>query len=89
MRTRHSRTSGWCEEVAEFDYRPTACANTYRMVVVRKNLRREGQQLLFDDYRYFFYLTNDWELGRGDRVQANDRCNQENLNAQLKGAVRA
>src|SRR5262249_31874489 len=26
------------EEVAEFDYRPTACRKTYRMVVLRKNL---------------------------------------------------
>ena len=21
----------------------------------------QGQQRLFDDYRYFFYMTNDWE----------------------------
>ena len=26
------------EDVAEFDYRPTACNKTYRMIVVRKNL---------------------------------------------------
>ena len=26
------------EQVAEFNYRPTACRTTYRMVVVRKNL---------------------------------------------------
>jgi len=26
------------EDVAEFDYRPTKCKKTYRMVVVRKNL---------------------------------------------------
>jgi hypothetical protein len=36
------------EEVAEFDYRPTACANTFRMVVVRKHISREkGEQVLF------------------------------------------
>ena len=28
------------EEVAEFNYRPTACTKTYRMVVVRKNISR-------------------------------------------------
>ncbi len=32
------------EEVAEFDYRPTACRKTYRMVVVRKNLAIEQVQ---------------------------------------------
>jgi hypothetical protein len=79
------------EEVAEFSYRPVACRKTYRMVVVRKNLAVEqGQQRLFDDYRYFFYLTNDWASPAAAIVfKANDRCNQENLNAQLKGGVRA
>ena len=49
------------EEVAEFNYRPTACRKTYRMVVVRKNMSVEkGERVLFDDIRYFFYITNDW-----------------------------
>jgi len=79
------------EEVAEFDYRPTACKQTYRMVVVRKNLTREkGEQQLFDDYRYFFYITNDRQLSATAIVlEANDRCDQENLHAQLKGSVRS
>jgi Transposase DDE domain group 1 len=79
------------EEVAEFPYRPVACKKTYRLIVVRKNLTVEkGEQRLFDDYRYFFYLTNDWDSSAVDLVfRANDRCNQENLNAQLKGGVRA
>jgi hypothetical protein len=79
------------EEVAEFAYRPVACRQTYRMIVIRKNLAVEqGQQRLFDDYRYFFYLTNDWESSPAEIVfLANDRCNQENLHAQLKGGVRA
>ena len=48
------------EQVASFDYQPTACRKTYRMVVVRKNLSVEkGDQVLFDDIRYFFYITND------------------------------
>jgi len=29
------------EDVAEFDYSPSACKKTYRMVVVRKNLSIE------------------------------------------------
>ena len=48
------------EDVAEFDYRPTACEKTYRMIVVRKNLSVEkGENVLFDDISYFFYITND------------------------------
>jgi DDE family transposase len=79
------------ETVAEFSYRPVACRQTYRMIVLRKNLAVEqGQQRLFDDYRYLFYLTNDWTSAPADIVfLANDRCNQENLHAQLKGGVRA
>ena len=79
------------EEVAEMPYRPLACRQSYRLIVVRKNLSVEkGEQHLFDDYRYFFYLTNDWTSATADIVfSANDRCNQENLHAQLKGGVRA
>jgi hypothetical protein len=79
------------EEVAEFDYRPTACEHDYRMVVVRKNLSVEkGEKLLFDRIVYFFYLTNDWGPETNEVVfTANDRCDQENLLAQLHGGVRA
>jgi hypothetical protein len=79
------------EEVAEFDYQPTACQKEYRLVVVRKNLEvDDGQGQLFADYRYFFYLTNQRELKTHEVVfEANDRCDQENLVAQLKGGVRA
>jgi hypothetical protein len=79
------------EEVAEFDYRPTLCANTYRMVVIRKNISKEkGERVLFPDVRYFFYITNDRDLSATEVVfEANDRCNQENLLAQLHGGVRA
>jgi len=79
------------EEVAEFNYRPTACAETYRMVVVRKNISvAKGEQPLFDDIVYFFYLTNDWTSEPEELVfTANDRCQQENLLAQLKNGMRA
>jgi hypothetical protein len=79
------------EQVAEFNYRPTACRETYRMVVVRKNISVEkGEKCLFDLVVYFFYITNDW-VAEADEVVfcANDRCDQENLLAQLSGAVRA
>lgn len=79
------------EHVAEFDYSPTLCAKTCRVVVVRKNLSIEkGEQVLFDDVKYFFYITNDREMSASELVFcANDRCNQENLIAQLKNGVRA
>ena len=79
------------EHVAETPYRPAACRQTYRLVVVRKDLSvAKGERLLYDDYRYFFYLTNDWTTPAADIVfAANGRCNQENLNAQLKSGVRA
>jgi hypothetical protein len=79
------------EQVAEFNYRPTACCKTYRMVVVRKNLTREkGEVRLFDEVRYFFFITNEW-VNEADEVvfEANDRCDQENLLAQLHSGVRA
>jgi hypothetical protein len=77
------------EDVAEFEYRPTACRRSYRMIVVRKNLSEEkGERVLFDDYRYFFYITNDRASTAAEIVfSANDRCNQENLHAQLKHGV--
>jgi hypothetical protein len=79
------------EQVAEFDYSPIHCRKTYRMIVLRKNLSIEkGENRLFDDIRYFFYITNDWEMSAQEIVFfANDRCNQENIIAQLKSGVNA
>ena len=79
------------EDVAEFVYRPSACRQAYRMVVVRKNLSLlKGEKVLFDDVRYFFYITNVVLLEPQQVVLvANNRCNQENLLAQLHGGVRA
>jgi Transposase DDE domain group 1 len=77
-----------CEHVAEFNYQPSACRKTYRMIVVRKNISKEkGAQRLRDEIRYFFYLTNDWVLEPEEVVLApqgaNGRCQQENVLAQL------
>ena len=79
------------EEVAEFNYRPTACRKTYRMVVVKKNISVEkGEKRLFDQVVHFFYITNEW-VDEADEIvySANDRCDQENVLAQLGGGVRA
>ncbi len=79
------------EAVAEFPYRPSACRTTYRMVVVRKTIAvTEGQQRLFDEVRYFFYVTNDRETAAAEVVVlANGRGHQENLIEQLKHGVHA
>jgi hypothetical protein len=79
------------EEIAEFEYRPAKCKRKYRIIVLCKNLVHEkGQQRLFDDYRYFFYITNDRESPAREIVfSANDRCEQENLIEQLKNGVHA
>jgi hypothetical protein len=79
------------EHLAEFEYRPVKCCKSYRVVVLRKNLSIErGEAVLFDDIRYFFYITNDRKAKRAEVVaDANNRCNQENLIEQLKNGVRA
>ena len=79
------------ESVAAFEYRPGKCKRVYRMVVVRKDLSvKSGQQWLFDDIRYFFYITNRPDLSAAEVVLfANERCNQENLIEQLKNGLHA
>lgn len=79
------------EELAEFEHTPSRSKQSYRMIVLKKNLIEErGQLMLGNVTRYFFYVTNDREMSKEAVVfEANQRCNQENLNAHLKGGVRA
>lgn len=79
------------EDVAEVAYQPTACQRTYRLIIVRQTIRvEEGQARLFDESRYRFYLTNDRKgTPRALVFKANDRCDQENLIAQLKRGAHA
>jgi DDE family transposase len=79
------------EDVAEFAYQPGACRRPYRVVVVRKNVSVErGEWVLFDDLRYFFYVTNDRDTPADElALLANDRCAQEQLIDQLKNGVHA
>lgn len=74
------------EDVAEFDHRPVRCHDAYRIVVVRKRCRVEkGQDFLFHEDRYLFYITNVRTLPKEEIVRlANERCDQENLIKQLK-----
>ena len=81
------------EHVAEFDYKPTKCNRTYRVIVLRKKLSVEkGQLRLWDDIRYFFYIANI-EVEEKSAAEivffCNDRCNQENLIEQLKNGLNA
>ena len=86
---RHLRLSA--EHVAEIDYRPVKCRKSYRLIITRKTIDVEvGQEKLWQEYRYFFHLTNDRTTPAAQLVlEANGRCDQENLIAQLKGGVHA
>ena len=79
------------EDVVEFSYRPGKCKRDYRVVALRKNISVErGENVLFGEYRYFFYITNDWDMTADEVIdEARQRCNQENLISQLKSGVRA
>ena len=79
------------EQVAEFSYQPTKCKRSYRVIVLRKSLSvEEGQMRLWDEVRYFFYITNRMDLSAAEVVWfCNDRCNQENLIEQLKNGLKA
>ena len=79
------------EHVAEFDYQPLKCGRTYRLVVVRKNISvQRGERVLFEDIKYFFYITNHTDY-RAEQIVAlaNERCDQENVIEQLKNGVNA
>ena len=60
-------------------------------MALRKNLSVErGEWVLFDDVRYHFYITNDFDTPAREVVLlANDRCAQEQLIDQLKNGVHA
>ncbi len=79
------------EDILEFLYQPMKCSKEYRIVAVRKNLTRsKAGKLLFEDTRYFFYITNDDSLDMFEVVKEScDRCNQENLIEQQKNGVHA
>lgn len=75
------------EWIAEFDYQPGNCNRTYRLVAVRKLIEtaRAGERL-FEEYAYFFYITNEPTARCSARqvvFHANDRCDQENTISQL------
>ena len=81
------------EMIAEMPYRPVKSERDYRMIVLRKEIEvSQGEQMLLDKVRYFFYVTNiPCSRMSAARVifESNARCHQENLIEQLKNGVRA
>jgi hypothetical protein len=79
------------EDTVEFEHKPHRAKKSYRIVAVRKYIVEErGQRIIAEDFRYFFYVTNDRTLSQADVVaESNGRCNQENVIEQLKNGVRA
>jgi hypothetical protein len=79
------------EDIAEFDYQPGKCDRPYRVIALRKNISRaRGDEALFDEIRYFFYITTRTDLTAEQVVAcANQRCDQENIIGQLKSGVGA
>ncbi|MDZ7663779.1 MAG: IS1380 family transposase [Desulfotignum sp.] len=80
-----------CEHVSEFEYRPGKCQKPYRMIVLRKTIKvLKGQCQLFDDIRYFFYITNDDKKSVEQLIQFyRNRADHENDIEQLKNGVSA
>jgi len=79
------------EYVGEFSYQPGKCEKTYRVIVLKKELKViKGTVNLFDDVRYFFYITNDLEKTPEEIIGFyRKRSDHENDIEQLKNGVKA
>lgn len=79
------------EHITEVNYKPGACEKAYRLVILRKLIHvHKGERMLFPETRYHFYISNVKNCTAREIVkEANDRCNQENLNSHLKVGVHA
>jgi hypothetical protein len=74
------------ERVTEFDYQPTKCGRSYRLVVVRKkSASRNGKwcSLNTSNTSSISLITPTTAQNRS-RFLANQRCDQENVIEQLK-----
>ena len=78
------------EDLAEIEYQPTKCKRKYRVIILRKNISvQKGEQVLFEEVRYLFYITNRKDKPEKIVGLANGRCDQENVIEQLKNGVNA
>ena len=78
------------EDITEIDYKPYKCKTKYRVIILRKNISvQQGEKVLVDEIKYFFYITNRPDKGEKIVGLANGRCDQENVIEQLKNGVNA
>jgi hypothetical protein len=78
------------EDITEIEYQPGKCAYPHRLVILRKNISvQKGEKALWDEVRYFFYITNRTDKAEKIVGLANGRCDQENVIEQLKNGVNA
>lgn len=79
------------EFFAEMDYQPGKCSKPYRLIVIRKIINvSKGQQHLFNECRFFFYITNDRKRSTEQLIHLyRGRADHENDIEQLKNGVHA
>jgi hypothetical protein len=79
------------EDIVECEYRPGKCKKSYRLIILRKTFDVvKGEMNLFDDVRYFFYITNDRKRSIAQMIHFyRDRSDHENDIEQLKNGVNA
>ena len=77
--------------VGEFSYAPTKCKKEYRIIVTKKELDvMEGQLVLFDEVKYFFYITNINDQSPKELLTfIHGRANHENKIEQLANGIHA
>jgi hypothetical protein len=90
-RRKYKKIQTESEYLAEFSYQPGKCQKCYRMIVMKKKINViRGEVPLFDDIRYFFYITNDHLRSARQIVEFyRDRADHENDIEQLKNGARA
>ncbi|AOY57784.1 conserved uncharacterized protein [Desulfococcus multivorans] len=77
------------EYLSEFSYKPGKCKKPYRMIVLKKILKVTKVELkLFDNVRYFFYITNDAKNSKEQILEFyRKRADHENDIEQLKNGA--
>jgi hypothetical protein len=88
---KYKKITTCAEDIAEIEYRPGKCKKAYRLIILRKTLEVvKGEMNLFDDIRYFFYITNDWKRSKHQMLHFyRNRSDHENDIDQLKNGVKA
>ena len=80
------------QHLAETTYQPPGTTKNYRLVVRRQLIsNRRGQELLFDEYRYRYVVTNLPARVSAEEVidLTYERCDQENLIEQMGSGLAA